>query len=332
MSETEEGGKLNDRLGVGLPKRVFELGSLTTKKSGVLFDEFECVRSLFLQVLLGEFGGDERREGNSSIAKLIDEGLQFGFRKVLLERKLSELSDGVRQGFGRDMGRDVVLNFLERGAYGNRDSSEQGIIVGDDLLSCGAEASAETFAYLGLAIIRFGAAQFESEAFVNAGGLANRLSAARVVGGIRGNRIGGLLAVVDIEAKFSRLVRGLEAIGGTRGVAGLSNGSGVGGRGGFVGTWITAVVSIAKLQHQLADHFVDIESLRARHDNVVSAAVECIAGINNHQAARAWIAGDLETADGAVAEEVSIVEAVFSGDVIGEGLQIVFGQELAGEK
>jgi hypothetical protein len=79
-------------------------------------------------------------------------------------------------------------------------------------------------------------------------------------------------------------------------------------------------------------HRVDVERLRAGHDDVVATAVERVAGTHGDVAVAARVAGDLEAADDALAEEAAVVQAALGRDVLAEQPEVFLGQQLTGEE
>jgi hypothetical protein len=100
----------------------------------------------------------------------------------------------------------------------------------------------------------------------------------------------------------------------------------------LVGAGVAAVVAAEHVAAQVARHGVDVEFGRAGQEQVVAAAVERVAGLDGDVAPAARVARHFETADHAVAVQVTVVQAVFPDDVIAERLQIFFREELTGKE
>src|SRR5260370_28887205 len=115
-----------------------------------------------------------------------------------------------------------------------------------------------------------------------AGGIA-----ARVVDRVGRDRVAELLAITDVETvavRQSRQFADIARVGAHHRAA-----TGARRRGGAAGRWVWARLGscarIAAVETapplQFANHYVDVERLRTRHDDVVAAAVQRVAGIND---------------------------------------------------
>ena len=89
---------------------------------------------------------------------------------------------------------------------------------------------------------------------------------------------------------------------------------------------------IDALLEQLTNHCIEIDGLRATESQVVAAAVNCVARMNNHTTITAGIAGHFEAANNTSAEQMTVVQPVLLAHVVGQQLQVVFSQQLSGEE
>jgi hypothetical protein len=188
------------------------------------------------------------------------------------------------------------------------------------------------------------AAQLERESLAQPARLAG--DRAGIILRIRRDQVAGLLAVIEVQAvapaalvllvvghlgrlRLSRAARyarhgsgGIRRWQRTRLLAAILDRFGAG---------ITAVLALHG-NPQRTHHGVDVELDRAGHENLVAAAIHRIAGLHDDAPATAGMTGDRQAAGHAATHQEAVVQALLGDDVVSEGLQVVVGQELAGEE
>ena len=83
---------------------------------------------------------------------------------------------------------------------------------------------------------------------------------------------------------------------------------------------------------QLANERDHVHLGRAVHDHVVATAVDRVAGADDNRSRLAGVAGHVEPADDPGPEHIAVGEPALADDVVGDGLQVVLGQQHPAEE
>ena len=198
-----------------------------------------------------------------------------------------------------------------------------------------ADALADAIANVGFVSAAFTATQLETYAFVHARRLA-RLIATALVCRVGRDGFSQRFAVTKVETVMSGCIQRFvswfnRCLGWTwiHDSTGWSWSNWRGFRNGLPvllrrRTRIATVNTAAQTAFQVADHRVDVQLLWTFKYEIVTAAVECVPGVDLDRAATAWMTSHLESTDHAIAPQTLVVQTMLRNCVVDDLLQVFF--------